>query len=315
MIHHSIWLWIIFIILVLVLLILDIGVFHKEKKEISFKQSLYYSLFYFVIALCFSVFIYFKIGANGTKEYLTGYLIEKTLALDNIFVISMVFQYFAIPRIYQHRVLFWGILGVIVLRAILIGVGATLVHEFEWIMYIFGLFLLVTGIKMVLIKEQTFDLNNNFILKFIKKHFKVTETLHEEKFFVKIKENKGKAVYYCTPLFVCLVIIEVIDLVFAIDSVPAIFAITNDPYIVYTSNIFAILGLRTLYFTLAEMVHRFKYLKYSLSALLIFIGGKILLSEFIGKIPASISLIVTVVVLLLGILYSIYKTNSKEVKK
>jgi tellurite resistance protein TerC len=210
-------------------------------------------------------------------QYFTGFFVEKSLAMDNVFVISLIFTYFAIPRIYQHRVLVWGILGVIVLRGIMIGLGAALINQFDWILFIFGAFLLITGIKMLVIADKEPDIAGNPILKFLRKHLNVTDELHGEKFFVKGPDPKGcgKLVRFATPLFLALVLIEFADLIFAVDSVPAIFAITTDPYIVYTSNIFAILGLRALYFALAAMVHRFHYLKYALSLVLIFIGAKI----------------------------------------
>ena len=232
--------------------------------------------------------------------------------MDNVFVIAMIFTYFAIPRQYQHRVLFWGILGVIVLRAIMIGVGSTLVEQFSWVLYIFAAFLILTGIKMWMTADKEYDVGSSAALRFIKKRMRVTEELHGERFFVKQDDPAtGKAVRYATPLFLALVMIEIVDVVFAVDSVPAIFAITTDPFIVFTSNIFAILGLRALYFALAAMVHRFHYLKYALAVLLIFIGSKIFVADAFGlaKIPPVASLSITFAILAAGVGWSLWKTR------
>jgi tellurite resistance protein TerC len=245
-------------------------------------------------------------------DFYTGFLIEKSLSMDNVFLMAMIFSFLAIPRKYQHEVLFWGILGVIVLRAIMIGLGAALIAEFSWILYVFGVFLLLTGVKMLFSKVDAHpDLNENALVKFLRKHMRVTDRLHEGRFFVRQADASGKSVLWATPLFLALVLIECADLVFAVDSVPAIFAITQDPFIVYTSNIFAILGLRALYFALAAMIHRFAYLKYALALVLVFIGGKIFLVGIIGKIPAVISLSVTLGLLLGGVLLSLWKTRGQ----
>jgi tellurite resistance protein TerC len=252
-------------------------------------------------------------GSQSGMEYFTGFMIEKSLSMDNVFVIALIFGFFAIPRQYQHRVLFWGILGVIVLRAIMIGLGAALVTEFSWILYVFGAFLVFTGVKMWWLADHVPDIANNPILKFLKKHMRVTKELHGNAFFVKQPDPKsGALVSWATPLFLALVLIEFVDLVFAVDSVPAIFAITSDPFIVYTSNIFAILGLRALYFALAAMIHRFQYLKYALALVLIFIGSKIFLVGFIGKTPAWISLSVTFGLIAGGVIVSMWKTRGQE---
>jgi tellurite resistance protein TerC len=249
-------------------------------------------------------------------QYFTGFFVEKSLAMDNVFVISLIFTYFAIPRIYQHRVLVWGILGVIVLRGVMIGLGAALISEFDWILFIFGGFLLITGIKMLVVAESNPDIAGNPILKFLRKRLNVTDELHGEKFFVRVADpnGSGKPIRAATPLFLALVLIEFADVVFAVDSVPAIFAITTDPYIVYTSNIFAILGLRALYFALAAMVHRFHYLKYALSLVLIFIGGKIFYNQFYGKLDPAISLSVTFALLLGGVIVSLIMTRTSGKK-
>jgi tellurite resistance protein TerC len=304
------WLWLSFVAVVVILLALDLGVLHKEDREIEVKESLWLSAGYIGIAVIFGSWLWWYLGAQSGMEYFTGYLIEKSLSMDNVFVIALIFTYFAIPRQYQHRVLFWGILGVIVLRAIMIGLGATLVSQFSWILYLFGAFLVLTGVKMWIIADNMPDIANNPLLKFMRKRMKVTEGVRGNAFFVHEPDaTTGKVVRHATPLFLALMLIEFVDLVFAVDSVPAIFAITTDPFIVYTSNIFAILGLRALYFALAAMIHRFKYLKYALALVLVFIGTKIFLVGIIGKIPPVISLSVTFGLIAGGVIYSMWKTR------
>jgi tellurite resistance protein TerC len=313
-----IWMWAVFLGIVIALLIFDLGVLHKKTKEIGIKESLVMSAFYFLIALAFGAWVWHELGAQSGQEYITGFIIEKTLALDNVFIISLIFTYFAIPLKYQHRVLFWGILGVIVLRAIMIALGATLVSEFSWILYVFAVFLILTGIKMLYVGDKLPDIENNPILKLLRKRLKITDKLHDEKFYVNLPDpkNNGKMVRHFTPLFVALILIEFVDLIFAVDSVPAIFTLTTDPYIVYTSNIFAILGLRALYFALAAIIHRFKYLKHALAVVLMFIGSKIFIADALGmeKFPVSISLSVTFGLIAAGIVYSLYKTNKQSAK-
>ena len=308
----AVWIWLVFIGIVVTLLAFDLGVLHKDDKEIEVRESLFLSAGYISVALLFGAWVWWYLGATSGMEYFTGFLIEKSLSMDNVFVIAMIFTYLAIPRIYQHRVLFWGILGVIVLRAIMIGLGATLVTQFSWILYVFGVFLVVTGVKMWIVADHTPDIANNPILKFLRKRMRVTPGVEGNHFFVyKPDPVTGKTVRWATPLFLALVMVEIVDLVFAVDSVPAIFAITNDPFIVYTSNIFAILGLRALYFALAAMVHRFKYLKYALALVLVFIGTKIFLVGIIGKIPPVFSLGVTFGLIAGGVLVSLYKTRGQ----
>ncbi len=308
------WLWLSFIAIVVTLLALDLGVLHKSDREIEVKESLWLSAGYIGIAAIFGGWVWWYLGAQSGMEYFTGYLIEKSLSMDNVFVIALIFTYFAIPRQYQHRVLFWGILGVIVLRAIMIGLGAALVSQFSWILYIFGAFLVLTGIKMWIIADHMPDIANNPLLKFLRKRMRVTQEVQGNAFFVHQPDPKtGKVVRWATPLFLALCLIEFVDLVFAVDSVPAIFAITTDPFIVYTSNIFAILGLRALYFALAAMIHRFKYLKYALAMVLVFIGTKIFLVGIIGKIPPVISLTVTFGLIAGGVIYSMWKTRGQNV--
>ncbi|MDQ1198381.1 TerC family protein [Agrobacterium sp. SORGH_AS 787] len=312
------WMWGIFITLVLGLLALDLGVLHKNSKEIGIKESLMMSGFYIAIGLAFGGWIWFQSGQQPAMEYVTGFVVEKSLAMDNIFIIAMIFSYFSIPRQYQHRVLLWGILGVIVLRGIMIAAGAAIVENFHWVLYLFAAFLVFTGIKMLFSADhEEQDIGKNPILKFLRTRLPVTEKLHEERFFVKQPDPKtGRLKTFVTPLFLALVMVEIADLIFAVDSIPAIFAITTDPFIVYTSNIFAILGLRALYFALAALIHRFAYLKYALAAVLVFVGSKIFLADMLGiaKIPPSISLGITVAILLTGIVGSLFATrNDKKV--
>lgn len=309
----AVWIWLLFIGVVVSLLAFDLGVLHKEDREIGVRESLLLSAGYISAASLFGVWIWWFLGAQSGTEYFTGFLIEKSLSMDNVFVIALIFSYFAIPRQYQHRVLFWGILGVIVLRAIMIGLGAALVSQFSWVLYLFGAFLLLTGIKMWLVADNMPDIANNPLLKFLRKRMRVTPQIEGNAFFVTRPDPvTGNPVRWATPLFLALCLIEFVDLVFAVDSVPAIFAITTDPFIVYTSNIFAILGLRALYFALSAMIHRFSYLKYALALVLIFIGIKIFLVGIIGKIPPSVSLSVTFGLILGGVLVSLWKTRGQR---
>jgi tellurite resistance protein TerC len=267
------WMWLTFISIVIGLLVLDLGLLSKTDHEIGIAESLKFSAMYISLGLAFSGFVWWQLGAEATAQYLTAFVVEKTLAMDNVFVIALIFSYFAIPRMYQHRVLFWGILGVIVLRGIMIGAGATLVAQYHWVLYIFAAFLIFTGIKMLMMGDKEHSIGDNALLRFLRKRLNVTDEIEGRAFFVK-KPVGGKMVRFVTPLFLALVLIEIADLVFAVDSVPAVFAITTDPFLVYTSNIFAILGLRALYFALSAILHRFAYLKYALSLLLVFIGSK-----------------------------------------
>ncbi|AFC73540.1 TerC/Alx family metal homeostasis membrane protein [Rickettsia montanensis] len=295
--------WIIFYTVIAALLILDLGIIHKKNTIMSFKESVLFSLFYLVIACLFGIYVYYNTGADHAREYYTCFLIEKAMSLDNIFVISIMFQFFKIPGQYQHRVLFFGIIGVIIFRAVMIYGGIILINKFAWLLYIFAVILIATGIKTFYVSHKTFDVQNSYIYKSIIKNLNITPNLEVDKFVVK-RNNK----LYCTPLFISLVLIEAIDLVFAIDSIPAIFAITNDVYIIYTSNIFAILGLRALFFCLAGIVERFSYIKYSLALILIFIGFKIFIHHYI-VIPAYVVFTVTITLLLFGIIASIIREN------
>lgn len=306
------WLWLAFVAVVVALLAFDLGVLHKDEHEIGVKESLLLSAGYISMALLFGAWVWWYLGAQSGTEYFTGFLIEKSLSMDNVFVIALIFTALGIPRLYQHRVLFWGVLGVIVLRALMIGLGATLVHQFSWVLYLFGAFLFFTGVKMWMAAEHTPDMANSALLRFLRRHLRVTPELRGNAFFVTQPDPvSGQPVRWVTPLFLALCMVELIDVVFAVDSVPAIFAISSDPFIVYTSNIFAILGLRALYFALAAMIHRFAYLKYALALVLVFIGSKILLVDLIGKMPAVISLGVTFGLIAGGVVVSLWKTRSQ----
>ncbi len=307
------WMWLTFVSLVAFLLALDLGVMHKESREIGIKESFLLSGFYMTLGVAFGGWVWFQSGQQAGLEYLTGFVVEKSLAMDNIFVIAMIFGYFSIPRAYQHRVLLWGILGVIVLRGVMIAAGAAIVENYDWVLYLFAAFLVITGIKMLLTAEQEHDVSSNPVLKFLQKRLPVTNGLRDEKFLVREPDEKtGKLKTYITPLFLALIMVELADVIFAVDSIPAIFAITTDPFIVYTSNIFAILGLRALYFALSALIHRFAYLKYALSVVLIFIGSKIFVADMLGlaKIPPVVSLSVTIGILAVGILGSLWATRN-----
>ncbi len=307
------WLWAAFGALVFVLLAFDLGVLNRKSKEIGVRESLGLSAFYIAAGVAFGGYVWYAFGAQSGMNYLTGFALEKALAMDNIFVIAMIFSYFAIPRAYQHRVLVYGVLGVIVLRALLIGAGAAIVAQFHWVLYLFAVFLIVTGVRMIMSSDKQYDVAGNPVLRYVRRHFNVSEELHGEKFFVK-KEKAGRLATHATPLFLALVMIELADVVFAVDSVPAVLAITTDPFIVYTSNIFAILGLRALYFALAAMAERFHYLKYALAAVLVFIGGKIIVADMmgVGKVPPLLSLGVTLGLLALGVVASLVLTRPEE---
>ena len=312
------WFWAAFLAIVIVLTAFDLGFLHKEDKELGIGESLKLSAFYIGVALLFGAWVWVERGATAGMEYYTGFFIEKALSIDNVFVISLIFTYFAIPPKYQYRALLWGIMAVIVLRGLMIAGGAALLAEAYWVLYLFAAFLIVTGIKMFFAGDEPMDVGKNPVIRWISKHMRVTKELHAQHFFVKVPDDKtGKLVTAATPLFLALVVINLADLVFALDSVPAIFAITTDTFIVYTSNIFAILGLRALYFALAAMVHRFHYLKYALAAVLVFIGSKIFVTDFLldgGKMPAWISLGVTFGLISAGVLYSLWKTRGGEEK-
>jgi tellurite resistance protein TerC len=307
-----VYFWVAFITIVIALLVFDLGVLHKDEHEIGAKESLTLYSFYVAIALAFGGWVWWQRGAEAGLEFYTGYLLEQSLAMDNMFVIATIFGFLGIPRLYQHRVLFWGILGVILFRAILIGLGAALVHEFNWILFGFGAFLVFTGIRMFSHKDEEPNLEENKVYQFIRRHFRVTNELHGRNFTVKRPDTKtGKVVTWLTPLAVALIMVEVVDLVFAVDSVPAVFAVTQDTFIVYTSNIFAILGLRSLYFALAAAMNRFRYLQVSLAIILVLVGIKIFLVPLHIHIDTLLSLVVTLSILAGGIVFSLYQTRNE----
>ncbi len=305
--------WMAFVAIVVGLLVFDLGVLHKDDKEISARESFLLYSGYVVIALAFGAWVWWSRGRQSGLEFYTGYVIEQSLAMDNIFVIATIFGYIAVPRAYQHRVLFWGIIGAIVMRALMIGFGAALVSQFSWVLYVFGGFLVFTGLKMFRAGEDKSDFENNPILKFLRRHFRITNELHGHDFTAKKPDpHTGRLVTWLTPLAVALVLVEFVDLIFAVDSVPAIFAVTLDPFIVYTSNIFAILGLRSLYFALAAAMHRFAYLKISLAIVLVLVGFKIFLVPLGIKIDTLLSLVVTLLILAAGILFSLWRTRDVQ---
>jgi tellurite resistance protein TerC len=308
-----VWFWMAFIGIVIALTAFDLGVLHKEDREMGIAESLKLSAFYISIAMLFGLWVWAEKGADLGMKYYTGFFIEKALSIDNVFVISLIFSYFAIPRMYQYRALLWGIVAVILLRGVMIAVGAAVVQEWYWVLYIFAAFLIATGIKMLFAGDEPMDVAKNPAVRFISRHMRVTPELHGERFLVKVPDARtGKLVTAATPLLLALVVINLADLVFAVDSVPAIFAITTDTFIVYTSNIMAILGLRALYFALAAMVHRFHYLKYALALVLVFIGTKIFVADFLlggDKFPPVLSLGVTLGLIAAGIFYSLWKTR------
>lgn len=322
-IGKPVWMWAGFLAIVLALLAFDLGVLNKEDKEMGIAQSLWLSAFYIGFAVLYGGAIWWAYdrghietsdGLHAGVTYFTGFFIEKALSIDNVFVISLIFSFFAIPRRYQYRALVWGIIAVIVLRGIMIGVGAALVQQYAWILYVFGAFLIATGIKMLVVPDSDPDISKNPVVRFCRRHMRVTDELHGQKFFVRKPDpaRGGRAVLWATPLFLALVVINIADLIFAVDSVPAIFAITTDTFIVYTANIMAILGLRALYFALAAMVHRFQDLKYALALVLVFIGGKIFWNQIVGKVDPAISLAVTVALIAGGIVVSLWRTRGTK---
>jgi tellurite resistance protein TerC len=305
--ENQLWEWILFNCFILLMLALDLGVFHRKAKAVTYKEALIWSAVWIFLAMCFNFWIYTEKGEKAGLEFLTGYLVEKSLSIDNIFVFVLLFSFFRIPQQYQHRVLFWGVLGALIMRAIFIAVGAVLISRFHWIIYVFGFFLLYTGYNMA--KKSASDMHpeDNFLVRWFTKRGRVTKELHGDKFFVKID---GKRI--ATPLFLCLLSVEFTDLIFAVDSIPAIFAITSDPFIVYTSNVFAILGLRSLYFALEGIITKFPYLRYGLAVVLMFIGIKMLLID-VFKVPVGISLGVIAGILMISLL--IGKRKGDEVMK
>ncbi|MDQ2656528.1 MAG: TerC family protein [Bacteroidota bacterium] len=288
-------LWTAFNVFILGMLALDLGVFHKKSEEITVRNALIWTGIWVGLAMTFNLFVYLYIGKEEGIAFLTGYVIEKSLSVDNIFVIIMIFSYFHVPSSYQLKVLFWGIIGALIMRVIFIFAGIELIHRFHWLIYIFGGFLVFTGLRMVLASEEKIEPEKNPVVLLVRRIFPVTESYQSDNFFVRLN---GKL--WATPLFLVVVLIETTDLIFAVDSIPAILAITDDPFIVYTSNVFAILGLRSLYFALSGIEKYFHYLKYGLATILVFVGTKMCLTDFY-KIPIEVSLIVIVSVLIVSI--------------
>ena len=303
---NQILLWVGFNIFVLAMLALDLGIFHRRAHIVGIKEALIWSAIWIILALTFNLGIYFWRGPETALEFLTGYLIEKSLSVDNLFVFLMIFSYFNVDSLYQHKVLFWGILGALITRAIFIATGITLIQNFHWVIYVFGAFLILTGIRMAIRKEKEIHPERNPLLKLFRRFMPVTEKYEGEKFFLK---RGGR--YFATPLFIVLLIVETTDIIFAADSIPAILAITLDPFIVYTSNVFAILGLRALYFALAGMMRLFHHLHYGLSAVLIFVGTKMILAD-IYKIRVSIALSLIAVILLISIIASMIHPQKEK---
>jgi len=299
--------WIIFGSVIITLIVLDLGVLNKRDHVMSLGQSLSLSLFYITIACTFGLYIYYEMGSDSARDYFTGFLLEKAMSLDNIFVISMIFSFFKIPPKFQHRVLFWGIMGVVILRALMIYAGASILAHFEWVLFIFAGVLIFTGVKtFYAVGQESVEIEDMYVYKLLKNKLNIYPKLKGNHFVV-VENSK----IFVTPLFMALITVETMDVVFAIDSIPAIFAITQDTYIVYTSNIFAILGLRALFFCLADIVERFKYIKYSLALILILIGVKIFAAHFV-KIPAYVPLVVTFALLLLGVLVSLIANSERK---
>ena len=298
----TLWLWIGFNVFVLLMLALDLGVFHRKSHIVSLKESLAWTGVWVALALLFNAGVWHYAGAQKGLEFFTGYLIEKSLSVDNVFVFALLFSYFAVPPLYQHKVLFWGILGALIMRAVMIVAGAALITKFAWIIYVFGGFLILTGIKMILKREEEIHPERNPVVRWFKRLMPVTPDYRGDKFFV--REN---GIRMATPLFVVLLLVEISDVIFAVDSIPAIFAVTKDPFIVYTSNVFAILGLRSLYFALAGVMDKFHYLKVGLGVVLTFVGVKMILAHTAWKIDTLVSLGVIVLILATSVVWSLVK--------
>lgn len=295
----DIYVWIGFLFFVFLMLALDLGIFHRKSHEVKIKEALIWSAVWISLALIFNYGLYIFMGKEKAFEFLTGYIIEKSLSVDNLFVFIMIFTYFNVEPKYQHKILFWGILGALIMRAIFIFAGVALINKFHWIIYIFGAFLIFTGIKMLFHKDEKIEPEKNPLVRLFKRFMPVTATSHGDKFFVKIGLKT-----FATPLFVVLLLVEFTDLIFAVDSIPAILAITNDTFIIFTSNVFAILGLRALYFALAGITQYFHYLKYGLSAVLVFVGVKMTIVD-IYKLPIVYSLLTILAIIVISIVASL----------
>ena len=307
MIQIGIWHWAAFIGFLILMLALDLGIFNRKQHEISVKEALITSAIWVIISLLFNAVVFFYWDHHKALEFFTGYILEKSLSVDNIFVFILLFNYFDVPKKYQHKVLFWGIFGALVMRAALIFVGTALIAKFSWIIIIFGIFLIVAGLKMAFQKDEKVHPEKNPVVKFVKKFLPVTPEYHKDKFFIK------KGGLFATPLFIVLIVVETTDLIFAFDSIPAILAITYDPFIVFTSNAFAILGLRALYFALAGFMDKFQYLKIGLSIILVFIGIKMLITPLF-HIATYVSLIIILAILIISVAASLVRNKRAEKK-
>jgi len=303
----QVWMWVAFNVFVLVMLAVDLGVLHRRAHEVALKEALVWSGIWIALALLFALGVYSWDGPQPALEFLTGYLIEKSLSVDNIFVFVLIFSYFKVPARYQHTVLFWGILGALVMRAIFIFAGIALLQQLHWILYVFGALLILTGIKMATEKDKEIHPDKNPLLKLFRRLVPVTEDYHADHFFVKQTGH-----YAATPLFIVLLVVETTDVIFAVDSIPAILGITMDPFLVYTSNVFAILGLRALYFALAGVMRLFHYLHYGLSAILVFVGAKMLLAD-VYKLPVGVALGVIAGILLIAVIASLMRPQQRDI--
>jgi tellurite resistance protein TerC len=300
---EHLWPWILFNLFVVAMLALDLGVFHRDAHEVSVREAAGWSIFWVALSLVFNAGVHHFMGPEKGLEFLTGYLIEKALSVDNIFVFVLIFTYFAVPAKYQHRILFWGILGALLMRGAMIGAGAVLIQRFHWVEYVFGAFLVFTGIRMAMHDEGEIEPERNPVINLVRRLLPVTNVYHGQRFFVR-ETVRGTLRLVATPLFVVLVLVETTDLVFAVDSIPAIFAVSKDPFIVYTSNVFAILGLRALYFLLARVMHKFHYLRIGLSLVLVFVGAKMLLAD-VYTVPIHWSLLTIALVLAVSVAASL----------
>jgi tellurite resistance protein TerC len=303
---ENLLLWIGFSVFVLIMLFLDLCVFHKKSHEVKIKEAILWSIIWISLALIFNYCVYLWFGEQKALEFLTAYIIEKSLSIDNLFVFIMIFGVFQVKAEYQHKILFWGIFGALVLRIIFIFGGIQIIQNFHWIIYVFGAFLIYTGIKIPFEKEKKIEPEKNPLVRLFKTFFPVTNVFHGDKFFVKIDDKM-----FATPLFITLIVIEFSDLIFAVDSIPAVLAISDDAFIVYTSNVFAILGLRALYFALSGIVKYFRYLKYGLAAILIFVGTKMCISSFY-KFPVHWSLLIIIGLLIFSVFASLIVPNKKD---
>ncbi|GCE07587.1 membrane protein [Dictyobacter aurantiacus] len=309
MLLTGVWPWIWFNLFVLVLLALDLGIFHRKSHAVSTKEALIWSAVWISLALAFNAGLYFVSGSEVALQFLTGYLIEKSLSVDNIFIFVLLFGYFSVPAAYQHRVLFWGIMGALVMRGILIAVGSVLIEQFHWIIYIFGAFLIFTGIRMGVQKDENVNPEHNPLVKFVRRFVPVSDDFVKDLFVV-----RREGTLMITPLLLVLLVIETSDLLFAVDSIPAIFSVTTDPFIVYTSNVFAILGLRSLYFVFANIIHKFHYLQAGLAVILCFVGLKMVVSGFY-HVPTWLSLLFIALVLGVAIVASIMRARRRAAEQ